>query len=105
MRPVFIISAAALLFASSTAAVAEDNDSLPTAGYVGTMTGIEEKDTFGFDPNAPSDLQVRFKSICSFGAMCPDEITTGALQAPTNARDARYYGPVTGDPEKDTFAH
>ncbi len=104
MRPLLILTTAALLF--NGAALAEDNDTLPKAAYVGTVTGNEEKDTYAFDPAEPSDLQVRFKSICEFGTQCPDQLTTGALQSPTaDETGARYFGTVTGDPEKDTYAH
>lgn len=105
MKLVVILTACATLL-NAVSAKAEDYQDLPQPGYIGAVTGDTEKDTFGYDAAYPSDLQIRFKSICEFGTVCPDTITTGALRSETAGGPAgHYFGSRTGDAEKDTFAH
>lgn len=105
MRNILILTAVAILV-NNTSAVAEDDGTLLAATYHGGITGEEEKDTFAFDPGIPSDLQIRFRSVCSFGPFCTDLITTGSVnRTETSAKPGRFYGPVSGNEEKDTFAH
>jgi hypothetical protein len=100
-----MLSTVALL-TSGTFAIAEDEEGLLVASYVGPVVGNAEKDTFGYDPNVPSDLQIRFRTICSLGPFCTDLIVTGAVDKPEGgARTAKYHGTITGNGEKDTFAY
>ena len=97
MRAFLLITTAAFL-AGNVAAIAEDKGKLPKAGYIGAVTGNEEKDTFAYNGTA--------SSTCDAGSQCPDAITTGAVQAATAGEaTARYHGSHTGDAEKDTFAY
>ncbi len=104
MQNILVLTAIAVL-ANNTAAIAEDNGALLKAAYHGSVTGEEEKDTFGYNPNIPSDLQFRFRTVCALGRSCTDLITTGSVsKTQTAARSGIYYGSVTGNDEKDTFA-
>lgn len=105
MRSILVLTAVAVLV-NHTSAIAEDNESLLVASYHGAVSGNEEKNTFGYDPNIPSDLQFRFQTVCEPGPSCTDLITTGSIERTENqAQPGRFYGPVTGNGEKDTFAH
>lgn len=104
MRKILILTAVAVLV-NHTAAIAEDNAALLSASYHGGVTGEEEKNTFGYDVNVSSDLQVRFKAVCSFGPSCTDLISTGSIaKSEGTSSPGSYHGAITGDDEKDTFA-
>ncbi len=105
MRSILILTAVAVLV-NHTSAIAENDEALLVATYHGGISGDEEKNTFGYDPNIPSDLQIRFRTVCSLEPSCTDLITTGAIEkTKTAALPGRFYGPVSGIDEKDTFAH
>lgn len=105
MRNIVILTAVAVLV-NHTSAVAEDNGALLAATYHGGISGEEEKNTFGYDPNVSSDLQIRFRTQQSPARSGTDLITTSSVEkTETTEQPGRFYGPITGIDEKDTFAH
>jgi hypothetical protein len=93
------IGSVAIIGASISAASAEDNNSLVQPKYFGARVDDPEKNNFGYDSKAPSDLSVRFCNSCTFGGSSEATKTTEIEWVTTR------FGSKTGDPEKDTIAY
>lgn len=100
-----IILSAAALFAGVTFANAENKGDLIKPSYSSEITGDDEKDTFAFNTDLPSDLRIRFSARCSAESSCAD-IATGSVSNDANADpQATYSGKITGNEEENTFAY
>lgn len=104
MQKIIILLAAALL-AGVTFANAENKGDLIKPSYSSQITGDDEKDTFVFNTDLPSDLRSHFSARCYAESSCAD-ITTGFFSNDANADlQATYSGKITGYEENDTFAY
>jgi hypothetical protein len=95
---IFIASIVIIGIGISTAP-AEDNSSLIQPKYFGAQVDDPEKNNFGYDSKAASDLSVRFCNGCTFGG------SSGATKTTKVERLTTQFGSKTGDPEKDTIAY
>ena len=95
---IFIASMAIISTSISTAS-AEDNSSLVQPKYFGAQVDDPEKNNFGYDSKAPSDLSVRFCNGCTFGG------SSGATKTTKVERPTTQFGSKSDDPEKDTIAY
>ena len=93
------IASIAIIGNSISTALAEDNSSLAQPKYFGAQVDDPEKNNFGYDSKAPSDLFVRFCNGCTFGG------SSGATKTTEVERPTTKFGSKTGDPEKDTIAY
>jgi hypothetical protein len=93
------IASIAIIGTSISTASAEDNSGLIQPKYFGAQVGDPEKNNFGYDYKAPSDLSVRFCNGCTFVG------SSGATKTTKVDRPTTQFGSKTGDPEKDTIAY
>jgi hypothetical protein len=93
------IASIAIAGTGISVALAEDNSSLIQPKYFGAQVDDPEKNNFGYDSKAPSDLSVRFCNGCTFRRSSKATKTTKVEKLTTQ------FGSKTGDPEKDTVAY
>jgi hypothetical protein len=96
---VIFIASIEIIGTGISTASAEDNTSLIQPKYFGAQVDDPEKNNFGYDSKAPSDLSVRFCNGCAFGG------SSGATKTTKVEGLTTQFGSKTGDPEKDTVAY